>query len=305
MTGTSASGSVVRDNDGNEIRSARSMSELQADVFAGKVNPGNIVAVREIVTSATPDTDTAVFSGASGLFQITQDGDAVIVSGPTARHLRERQARQFTDTTIDLRSTSPAALRLSVVAGDAQATVAFTAPRDRGRAADHRLHRRADRRRDHRADRAAGHRPGVRRDRSDQRHVVQVPGTGHQPAGTGEFSPESSPVVPVARTGGNGTDDGTGTGAGDDTGTEGENEVTPAPTTSVDPAPTTTVDPAPTTTVDPTPTPTVTTPAVVKTPGAPAGVTATEGDGSSVVRWTAPPVTAVRRSPGTRCRCST
>jgi hypothetical protein len=58
----------------------------------------------------------------------------------------------------------------------------------------------------------------------------------------------------------------------------------------VDPAPTTTADPAPTTPVDPTPTPTppATTPAVVKTPGAPAGVTATEGDGSAVVRWTAP-----------------
>ena len=36
---------------------------LQQAVFAGLVDPGNIVAVREILTSTTPDTDVALFSG--------------------------------------------------------------------------------------------------------------------------------------------------------------------------------------------------------------------------------------------------
>ena len=66
----------VRDDDGNEIRSARSMTELQADVFAGKINPKNIVAVREILTSATPDNDTAVFSGTRAQYAITRSSAA-------------------------------------------------------------------------------------------------------------------------------------------------------------------------------------------------------------------------------------
>ena len=36
---------------------------LQQAVFAGLVDPGNIVSVREILTSTTPDTDVALFSG--------------------------------------------------------------------------------------------------------------------------------------------------------------------------------------------------------------------------------------------------
>ena len=36
---------------------------LQQAVFAGLVDPGNIVAVREILTSTTTDTDVALFSG--------------------------------------------------------------------------------------------------------------------------------------------------------------------------------------------------------------------------------------------------
>ena len=38
---------------------------LQQAVFAGLVDPGNIVAVREILTSPTPGTDVALFSGRS------------------------------------------------------------------------------------------------------------------------------------------------------------------------------------------------------------------------------------------------
>jgi Ca2+-binding RTX toxin-like protein len=44
---------------------------LQQAVFAGLVNPGNIVAVRELLTSATPDTDVAVFSDVRTSYEIT------------------------------------------------------------------------------------------------------------------------------------------------------------------------------------------------------------------------------------------
>ncbi|HET7822230.1 MAG TPA: peroxidase family protein, partial [Ornithinibacter sp.] len=44
---------------------------LQQAVFAGKLDPGNIVAVREILTSATPDTDVAVFSDVRTSYEIT------------------------------------------------------------------------------------------------------------------------------------------------------------------------------------------------------------------------------------------
>ena len=55
----------LRADDTNRTgtRSSRhdSMTELQADVFAGKINPGQLGIVREIMTSLTPDFDTAVF----------------------------------------------------------------------------------------------------------------------------------------------------------------------------------------------------------------------------------------------------
>ena len=120
----------VRDKDGNEIRSARSMTELQADVFAGRINPGDIYTVREIRTSSTPDTDTAVFTGASTQYAITEDGNAIIVSGPDGTDtLRNIEKLAFADRTVDL--TVPGAVtRVVGIAGDKAATVAFTAPAD-------------------------------------------------------------------------------------------------------------------------------------------------------------------------------
>ena len=44
---------------------------LQQAVFAGLVNPGNIVAVREILTSSTTDTDVALFSDVRTNYEIT------------------------------------------------------------------------------------------------------------------------------------------------------------------------------------------------------------------------------------------
>ena len=47
---------------------------LQQAVFAGLVDPGNIVAVREILTSTTPDTDVALFSGPRTNYTVTAVG---------------------------------------------------------------------------------------------------------------------------------------------------------------------------------------------------------------------------------------
>jgi hypothetical protein len=44
---------------------------LQQAVFAGLVDPGNIVSVREILTSTTPDTDVALFSDVRTNYDIT------------------------------------------------------------------------------------------------------------------------------------------------------------------------------------------------------------------------------------------
>jgi hypothetical protein len=118
----------VRDDNGVEIRSARSMTELQTDVFAGRINPGNIVAVREILTSTTPDTDTAVFSGNRAASTITTANGVVTVTGPDGTDtLRNVERLQFADTTVVL--TVPAApANVSATAGNAQAIVTWTAP---------------------------------------------------------------------------------------------------------------------------------------------------------------------------------
>ena len=51
------------DGTGAEIGSATSMTELAADVFAGQINPGQLVIVREIVDGdGSFDFDRAVFS---------------------------------------------------------------------------------------------------------------------------------------------------------------------------------------------------------------------------------------------------
>src|SRR6185503_8747891 len=53
---------------------------LQQAVFAGIVNPGNIVAVREILSNPnTVDVDTALFSGARAEYTITFNAGSITV----------------------------------------------------------------------------------------------------------------------------------------------------------------------------------------------------------------------------------
>ena len=48
------------------MRAVDSMAQLQADVFAGRVDPGEVRIARRIRTAAEPDVDTAEFSGVRG-----------------------------------------------------------------------------------------------------------------------------------------------------------------------------------------------------------------------------------------------
>jgi Ca2+-binding RTX toxin-like protein len=64
-----------------EVRSATSMAELQDDVFAGRLDPGNIVVVREIVSDPNPDDiDTAVFSDIRANYDVTTVGGVTTVA---------------------------------------------------------------------------------------------------------------------------------------------------------------------------------------------------------------------------------
>jgi Ca2+-binding RTX toxin-like protein len=65
------------DGTGPEIRSAESMHELVPDMVAGTINPGQLVIVREIVTPATGDFDTAVYSDVLANYTVTTDANGV------------------------------------------------------------------------------------------------------------------------------------------------------------------------------------------------------------------------------------
>lgn len=120
---------------------------LQESVFAGAVNPGNIVAVREILTGAG-GTDTAVFSGPLSNYTIvatpateaelakltvTQSGNNV--DGQRASDgidtLRNIERLQFSDQVVTIQTPDAPAIG-TATAGNASATVTFTAPAPNG-----------------------------------------------------------------------------------------------------------------------------------------------------------------------------
>ncbi|WP_326968254.1 peroxidase family protein [Arthrobacter sp. CG_A4] len=109
---------------------------LQEAVFAGKVDPGNIVAVREILTGSG-GTDRAVFSDVQANYTVTTTGGDGTLGSPgsvtTVVHngagidgtdtLRNIEFLKFSDT------VAPNAPVIGVAtAGNAQATVNFAAP---------------------------------------------------------------------------------------------------------------------------------------------------------------------------------
>ncbi|RXT55619.1 hypothetical protein B6S44_09420 [Bosea sp. Tri-44] len=71
------------DGTGPEIETHNSMTTLAAKMFSGQINPGQLVIVREIITTgadAIPDIDTAKFRGGRGeyAFSATADGQVIV-----------------------------------------------------------------------------------------------------------------------------------------------------------------------------------------------------------------------------------
>jgi Ca2+-binding RTX toxin-like protein len=105
---------------------------LQQAVFAGLVDPGNIVAVREITDgNVAGDIDTAVFSDVRANYTLTRDGAALVVNhtGGAATdgidRLTNVERLRFTDQTIAI--GAPAAPVIgAATAGNGQATVRWT-----------------------------------------------------------------------------------------------------------------------------------------------------------------------------------
>jgi hypothetical protein len=105
---------------------------LQEAVFKGLVDPGTIVSVREILTSTTPDTDTALFSAAAATYTVTpnDDGSFTVDSNGGADGIdtvRNVERLQFSDTTLIL-AVPAAPVITSLVPGNASVTVNFTGP---------------------------------------------------------------------------------------------------------------------------------------------------------------------------------
>jgi len=143
MEGTASSGSFGPGTAG---------MTLQQAVFAGLVDPGNLVGVREIVTPTTPvadcgaatplNCDTAVFLGPLSRYTITAGPDGtltvadntspapapgVVAVGDGTDTLRNIEQLRFSDQTVAV--VLPAApTAVTAVAGAASATVSWTFP---------------------------------------------------------------------------------------------------------------------------------------------------------------------------------
>ena len=95
---------------GAEIATANSMKELSAAIFAGQINPGQLLIVREILTAdPSGDLDIAVFSGNMDEYAITAnfDGSFIVdhVGGTGADgtdHVRNVEFLRFADIDLSL-----------------------------------------------------------------------------------------------------------------------------------------------------------------------------------------------------------
>ncbi|GAA1270042.1 hypothetical protein GCM10009589_24700 [Arthrobacter pascens] len=99
---------------------------LQADVFAGKVDPGNIETVREIL-SVSGGTDKAVFSDIAANYTVTEENGVTTVTHNNAGPDGTDTLRNI-ETLIFADSIAPSApTGVTAVTGNASATVNFTA----------------------------------------------------------------------------------------------------------------------------------------------------------------------------------
>ena len=131
QTGQSAMTSQVRDSNGVVILGGKT---LQQAVFAGDVDPGNIVAVREIVdppASTTVSTDTAVFSGPRANYTITPGAGFVTVTDTVGTDgidtVRNVERLRFTDQTVTV-AVPNAPTNVTATRGNRSATVTWVRP---------------------------------------------------------------------------------------------------------------------------------------------------------------------------------
>ncbi|MBP6012568.1 MAG: heme peroxidase [Alphaproteobacteria bacterium] len=62
-----------------EIKSVNSLRDLVPEMLSGAINPGQLVAVREILQSATPDFDTAQFTGILDEYSFLLNGNTITI----------------------------------------------------------------------------------------------------------------------------------------------------------------------------------------------------------------------------------
>jgi len=94
----------------SETKSVTSLKDIQAEIMAGTINPGNVVIVREILSSPTvTDIDTANFSGAMSEYTISTDALGVTTVAHTGGNgddgidrITNVERLKFTDTTLEL-----------------------------------------------------------------------------------------------------------------------------------------------------------------------------------------------------------
>ena len=126
-------GKYQRDSAGNILPNSHT---IQEDVFAGIINPANLVTVREVITPTQAQAnaatggniDTAVFSGNRAASTITVNAGLVTVTGADGTDtLRNFEQLQFADGIVSI-SVPAAPTGVTATAGNAQATVSWTAP---------------------------------------------------------------------------------------------------------------------------------------------------------------------------------
>jgi hypothetical protein len=124
-----------------ETRTADSLAELQPDVFAGTLDPGKIVIVREIKVPApggSPSAaDTAVFSGPRADYDITPGPNGLTVAHARGSQadgtdtLRNIEQLQFSDQTTAVQGPNAPTIG-NATAGNTTATARWTAPANAG-----------------------------------------------------------------------------------------------------------------------------------------------------------------------------
>ncbi|WP_139721906.1 peroxidase family protein [Serinicoccus chungangensis] len=124
--------------DTTDTRLHDGLTTLRADTLAGRVNPGTVDIVRTVRTG-TAATDTALFTGPRADYTITTaDGVTTVVDNvgtDGTDTLRNIEQLRFSDRTIatPTQATAPEAPVIgTATAGNASATVTWTAPSDGG-----------------------------------------------------------------------------------------------------------------------------------------------------------------------------